>query len=227
VQTIQRTMLFLAALGGLAGRGDAAIVFSQTPAVNTAHASDVDFPFFLADDFSLAASETVNEVTWRGFYFPTGTPQLSDVFTIDFHADSGGSPGALLQSFVVGNAVNRTGTGTFFGPGIEYFDYSANLGAGISLSGATQYWLSIFNDTSIDTNDGWHWGILLDGGNSQSRPTTADPWGPSNHAAYFTLAADEVADVPAPASLILWGMGGGLAFLGKKLRRGRKTDAAA
>jgi hypothetical protein len=32
---------------------------------------------------------------------------------------------------------------------------------------------------------------------------------------------------PAPTSLILWGLGGGLAFLGKKLRCGRQTEAAA
>jgi len=36
-----------------------------------------------------------------------------------------------------------------------------------------------------------------------------------------------VPDVPAPASLIVWGMGGGLAFLGKKMRRGRKAEVAA
>jgi hypothetical protein len=43
----------------------------------------------------------------------------------------------------------------------------------------------------------------------------------------FTYGVASVNEVPAPASLILWSMGGGLTFVGQKLRRWRKTAGLA
>ena len=131
-----------------AGQAHAAIVYSETPNLTTGTLSDVDRPFYLANDFMLGSDTTVTGVEWRGMYFSSATPQAVDAFTINFYADNGGSVGAFLAGFDVGNDVNRALAGINFNAQIPFYGYQSDLGSGIDLLANTTYWISIFNDTT-------------------------------------------------------------------------------
>ena len=93
-----------------ASAAHAAPIFTQS-AYNDAFPSDREFDTLIADDFTLAANEVIRSVSWLGTYAFDGTAPAVDDFQIRFYADAAGSPGALLQSFAVGDAVARAAVG--------------------------------------------------------------------------------------------------------------------
>jgi hypothetical protein len=190
-----------------------ATVFSQSPDITTGTRSDAEGVSRSADDFNLGGADTILSVTWRGMYWNNGTPQLVDDFTLNFYNDASGSVGSLISSFNVGNAVNRTDTGLDF-LSVDFFEYTADLGAGQALGAAT-YWLSIFNDTTVDSDDSWFWAVESQTGNAQLSNDSGATWGPTGHTTYFVL--DNSASVPIPAAL--WLFGSGLGMLGWITRR--------
>ena len=196
----------------------AAVVFSQTPVINTATWSDVDsFGYRVADDFTIGGAETIRSVIWRGMYYASGTPQAVDAFTLNFYADAGGGVGALLGSFNVGNAVNRVDTGLDFDSNVDFYEYTADLGAGMSLGSGT-YWLSVFNDTTADTDDGWYWGTLTSSGNNRLSSDGGVNFSANLMTSYFILdnaGQGGGGTVPEPTTLLLVGLG----FAGLRLSR--------
>ncbi len=193
----------------------AAPVFTQTPTITTGTFSDVDYPIRVADDFTFGTAETVRSVTWRGMYYSTGTPQAVDNFTLVFYSDAGGNVGSVLGTFNVGNAVNRADTGLNFLPSIDFFEYSADLGSGLSLASGS-YWLSVFNDTTVDPNDGWFWGTQPFGGNNRLS-ISGGPFNPNGMVSYFVLDNANLStnNVPEPSTLLLACIG----LVGLGLRR--------
>ena len=191
----------------VSGVAPAATIFSQTPTITSAVISDADATIYQANDFSLSSADTVRSVTWRGI----GTPSAAaDSFTISFYSDSSGAPSSALQSFTAINPVSRIDTGLDFSPEADIYEYTANLGSGISLSGSTNYWLSIYNDTSGDTAT-WFWVGAFSGNNFNSNDLVS--WsGPIARENYFTLS-----NVPIPAAV--WLFGSGLGLLGWMKRK--------
>lgn len=128
-------------------------------------ASDIETGFFsvtggvrAADEFSFPFQGTISSVSWTGVYSPSNAPPATDDFTIDIFAP-GVTPGALLASFPVGNAVNRTDSGVDLSSGISSFDvydYSATID--FTFSQDTLYWISIANDIFPASLDPWGWG---------------------------------------------------------------------
>jgi len=51
------------------GLAHATIIFSQTPAVTNSMVSDLGMDWRSADDFSLASSQSIKSVLWRGSYY--------------------------------------------------------------------------------------------------------------------------------------------------------------
>ena len=194
----------------------AALIYTETFIPNTATASDVDFQnesanvaflSYAANDFIPVTGGTITDISWKGFYFSDGTPQASDDFTINFYSDTGGTAGGLLASFNVGDAVNRTGTGQFHS-GSEFFSYQADIGAGIDVLSGSTYWVSIFNDTTVDTNDDWYWATntgMSGPGYARNASTDGISWEvtSSDLPYYFELSSA----VPIPPALWLFGSG--------------------
>lgn len=206
---MMKKTLVAIALSGVSFMAVAAPLFSQTPTVNTGTRSDPSSPPILADDFNLSGSATIRSVSWKGMYFPSGSPQATDDFTINFYTDAGGTVGGLLNSFHVGNAVNRTNTGQQFSPGVFFYSYSADLGTGIGL-GASTYWMSVFDNTSADTNDDWYWAVNTGiPGNDRFSFDSGSTWSASGFTTYFVIDNSNLASgvpEPAPAFLLAFGL---------------------
>ena len=199
----------------------AAPIFTQNVASNTAYPSELEFDTLIADDFSIAANDTVRSVSWHGAYAFDNSAPAADGFEIRFYADAAGEPGALLQTFVVGNAVSRTAIG-LLGPVTEY-GYIADLGAGFDIAAGTTYWLVIANDTASD-DDNWYWSVQTGGGNVQLTTDAGASWGTASPAAATYFALDNAVVVPEPSSLLLIGLG--LAAVMRRTRAAATLKAA-
>jgi hypothetical protein len=199
-----------------ASAAHAAPIFTQSGAPNSAFPSDREFDTLIADDFTLAANEVIRSVSWLGSYAFDGTAPAVDDFEIRFYADAAGSPGALLQSFAVGDAVARAAVG-MLGPFITY-GYTADLGGGFGAAAGTTYWLMIANDTTGD-NDNWYWSVQTGpGGNVHVSVNDGGSWSPSLAPAETDFILDnENVSVPEPASFLLVGIGVAAAARRKRL----------
>jgi len=189
----------------------AAVIFSNGGIGNNGFISDTDFPpngQFSADDFILATgANTITGIQWTGSYFPGNTPQAADVFTIQIYADVAGAPaaGAPLLTLPIGNP-GRTDTGVNTLAGDDIFAYSVNV-APIVVAAGTRFWLSIFNNTSVDTNDNWFWTIQDGAGNSFTRTDMAGAWSQINNRHDFTLIGTVVPEPSTLALLLIGGIG--------------------
>ena len=183
----------------------AAVIYDNGISAANSFVSDVDFPLFVADDFSLnAGANVITDVHWTGLYFDSNTPQAADNFVIQFYADAGGAPAVVpLLSFAIGNP-GRTDTGTDL-TGSDLFAYSVDI-APVVLAPATTFWISIFNDTTGDADDNWFWGMRDQVGNSFTRPDFVSAWTLQGDGHEFSLTGPGA--VPEPSSVVLLALGG-------------------
>ena len=238
MRMMQRVLLCLAVVVVTVGQAEAAIVYSQplaTPSTSQFGANS-DGPLSnsastqqVADSFLLASAANIASVDWFGIYHDGDVPAAKN-FLVRFFADAGSLPDALLFEETVSVAGVDTGLNNSSGSSI--MEYSGSLNSPFAAAGGTSYFLSILeNDPTTTSIWAWQLSDEIAGKGLVVRSLDADAWfvpitqdGPITLDMAYTLNS---ADVPVPASLVLWGMGGGLAFLGRKLRRGRKPELAA
>jgi len=195
--------ILIALMLGWATAATAAVIYSNGPVATNGFVSDTDFPMFVADDFILApGASVITDVEWTGIYAFTNTP-LADNFTIQFFASVAGSPAVTpFLSLAIGNP-GRTDTGINIGAS-DLFTYSVNV-APIPLAANTAFWISIFNNTSADTNDNWFWGMQDAAGNSFNRTSAVIAWTAQGNRQDFHLTGPLA--VPEPSALALMAIG--------------------
>ena len=203
------TLLLTAVTLALPAAAD--VIFEQTYSLSAAYLSDLDQTssnLQVADNFVLQpGASTITGIHWWGFYVDANTPDEDDNFTIVIWEDYGGIP-ALTPVFLanVGH-VARTDTG-LDSHIYDQYAYSVEI-APLTLTAGTTYWLSIFNDTTADTDDDWGWTShsSFDGLYRSGYSTTGGPVWVQSGSLAFRLTYDEPTLVPEPATMSLLGLG--------------------
>jgi hypothetical protein len=167
----------------------------------------------IADNFLFSApgSVTIRSLRFIGGYGVNNPPPLTpplnalppDDFRVVFFANSSGVPGSPLVSgdFHVGAAVQRTPTGGPLLNSIETpIEYFVDLRAGVTLSPAIPYWISIVNNPG--PNYGWAWARAAGVYDQQVAATLGDistgPWSVTTAGGMFFELSDN--NVPEPTS---------------------------
>jgi hypothetical protein len=118
----------------------------------------------VADNFNATVGNATTGITelviWGGYY-PEDIPNTTDDFTIIFHADNAGQPGAVIATFSGLQAASRVQTGVILFGTHEYmftFDFSASP---IMLpAGTATFWIQLFNNSVESGNFYWETGNL-------------------------------------------------------------------
>ncbi len=107
----------------------------------------------IADNFSLASSETIGQIIFWTGYFPGDVPIDPDLLTVIFHEDSGGFPGTAIstESNVPYERV-QTGVVLF---GVHEWMHTLTLDTPVTL-GPGNYWVEIYNET-IGSSENFFW----------------------------------------------------------------------
>jgi hypothetical protein len=185
----------------------AQIVYDNgTPSKSGGFLSDNDGGVRFADDFVFAAPETFGGIRFWGFYSPTDTPPLNDIFTAVFYGNAGGLPdgGNVLATRVIGNP-GRVDTGDDIdGAPVDIYVYEAPFPE-ISL-GAGHYWVSIYNNTLGDMDDNWAWARHVFPGNDARSLNNGVTW--LHEFSDSELAFQLIIPEPGAAALLVVALGG-------------------
>jgi len=153
----------------------------------------------IADNFQLAADETIGEITWFGGY------NLSDVATVDrpfklrIFDDSGGAPATdpFFEDIV---SVAGVDTGFDNQDGKNIFQYTAVI-VPVVLNAGTEYWVSVLENDKNTVTPNWFWQASnsVAGENAGFRSNDGDSWSTfadptRNEMAFFLSAADSIPD---------------------------------
>jgi hypothetical protein len=213
--------LAVGVLGHAGVKANAGVVYDQPPTfpgTTTAWTSTFDPVIFgnfytTYDNFSLASSSVVTDLTWQGFSFDsnslggTSNPVLS--FNVSFYADASGKPGVSLSSQHIAFTSSVAGTTDYFANGKSetIYNYSGSLTSGFAAAAGTSYWLSVQAVTNYPAYWSWTSGTGGDGASYQ----VLDPrFGTFANARTndraFSLSSSM--PVPEPSSLALCGLAG-------------------
>lgn len=175
-----------------------------------------------AEDFSFGGATNVGGA---GVYLTdvSGISSWDGSFTYYLFADSGGTPGALLDSGGVSPTVSNAGVACCGGSSLLFeFDFLSPFGAA---AGST-YWLGIHASTNFD-RDELYWSSTGANGSATGQESfggTLDNWNGNGqeHAFYLT---DGVGAVPEPGTWAMMMLGFGMA--GAAVRRGKRRSGTA
>jgi hypothetical protein len=228
--------LALAVLGSWSSPAGADLIYGTTAIGSSPRTSDYGTVsgggFRTFDNFTSASSASIERISWRGLWFGNTTPDpapapLVDTWEINFHASSGGTPGALLwsQSFAAaGVGASFAGTGVLSAGAtynVNFYDYVLDLPAVFNILAGTEYWISI---TAIADNFNPAFAILgATGGDNASYQQTLGAGmsvvGGQGVARDRALRIEGTLVVPEPGTLALGGIAlAALAGLGGRRR---------
>jgi uncharacterized membrane protein len=131
------------------------ILIDQQPNGSNGIFSDVSCdlcggPQVLAESFILDGTATIGQIVFWTGYFPGDVPIDPDHFTVIFHEDSGGFPGATISTETeVPSTREQTGLILF---GVHEYIHTLTLAAPVTLDAGT-YFVEIYNDTGFGTDD--------------------------------------------------------------------------
>lgn len=142
----------------------AAGIYDNGPCcIDEAIFSDLDRNLIVADDATLDSGTTVGGIRFYGLYadaagglFTNSVPP-DDALALRIYADQAGQPGTLLGTSTL--TGRRSETGQRLGSSsLRWYRYEMNLDAPISVN-AGIVWISVSNDSSMDVDDDWAWGL--------------------------------------------------------------------
>jgi hypothetical protein len=135
------------------------VILNQPPNQIDASASDPDFPQTIAENFVVSSASNIIQIRIWGCYFSNLT-SLTDNFTVIFHADSSGSPGAAIST--QNNVpVVREVTGKIIPVYINLIEYvfTLTLATPVSLTPGT-YWVEIYDNAATGDTFAWEKGTV-------------------------------------------------------------------
>ncbi len=205
-------LLFVAAINIYPAAAQVTIV-SQPPDLTSAIFSDPDCDFcggsqVAADNFVLTITRTIGQIRTWGIWSPD-VALPPDNFTVIFHNDAAGIPGANAAPMETGVPVTRLATGNTVAGSTEY-EFVLTLANPVTLSPGT-YWVEIFNDTTGSTESyAWEFGILdvVNGAVNSAGDTVNVPgsvWFNTGFDAFAMEIITAAPAVPAP-TMNQWGM---------------------
>jgi len=116
----------------------------------------------IADNFAatIATSETgITQLVFWGGYYPEDIPNTTDDFTIIFHANNAGQPGAVIASLSGLQATSRVQTGVILFGTHEYM-FTIDIDPAIIVPSSGTYWIELYNNSSPSGNFYWETGNL-------------------------------------------------------------------
>ena len=114
----------------------------------------------IADNFNYTGNfNGITEIVIWGGYFPEDIPNLTDQFTLILHADDGGQPGAVIETFTNLQATSRVQTGIVLFGTHEYM-FTFDFNDPIYLPGPATYWIELFNNSTESGSFYWETGYL-------------------------------------------------------------------
>ncbi len=172
------------------------------------------------DNFALGTADNIDAVTWVGSYFNLpGTGTITS-FQVTIYANSGGIPGAALDTTTISGNANETSLG-FDAMGDPEFSYSATLSSVFAAAAGTQYWLSV--EPTLASPPQWGWetssGLGDPGDNESYQLFYGRALVPPNDLAFSLRGSDPSGTVPEPYSIVLLATVIGLVAISQRRRK--------
>ena len=136
--------------------GGGEVLLDQAPNQSNGIFSDASYPQVLADNFILTAETTIAQLVVWGGYYSANIPMDPDYFTVIFHDDAAGLPGATISTEVDVPYVRvQTGIQLF---GVDEWMHTLTLASPVTLAAGT-YWVEFYNTTGYPTTDTYFWEV--------------------------------------------------------------------
>jgi hypothetical protein len=157
----------------------------------------------LAENFTVSGDGSkllLEQIIIWGGYYPNDIPQALDDFDVLVHADSSGSPGTVICTETGITPASRTTTGVILF-GVHEYQVTLDLVTPCRLSAGT-YWLEIYNNSGLGTDD-WFWET---GDLDASNGIQGNAWATAAPGSTWIMQADNLAVQLVASRLFPWPM---------------------